>query len=67
MMIKRAIKETITDALLIGMAADLLYLYFAGAWYDPYLPILIIELVMLVAIIGFGIYRVIMFAKNATK
>jgi len=66
-MIKKAIIEAITDILLIGMATNLLYLYFVGAWSDPYILILVSELVMLVAVIGFGIYRAIMFAKNATK
>lgn len=50
--------EIITDACLIALPFDLLYLYFAGGWYEPNIIILIVELVVLPFIILFGMFRV---------
>ncbi len=55
--------EVITDICLIGLSADLLYLYFAGAWSDPNVLILTIELIILPLILFFGIWRVWMFFR----
>ena len=54
---KKDIIEIVTDALLMVMAGGLLYLYFIGAWYEPCLSILITELTILTATIGFAIWR----------
>jgi len=54
---KKDIIEVVTDALLMVMAGSLLYLYFIGAWDEPCLPILITELTILTATIGFAIWR----------
>jgi len=60
--------ETITDACLIALPGDLLYLYFAGVWYDPNPVILWAELVILPLISLFGIFRVWRYLrrKNST-
>ena len=54
---KEAFLEFVTDMLLIVLSADLLLLYFMGGWSDPNPIILWSELIALVAIIGFAIYR----------
>ena len=61
---KRYIKETLTDAFLIGMAGNLLYLYFAGGWRESNLVILVIELITLGGIVIFGFWRVYDFLKS---
>ena len=63
-MIKNTIIEVITDTCLIALPADLLYLYFAGAWSDPNKFILVTELVILPLIILFGIWRVWKFLEK---
>jgi len=60
---KKDIIEVVTDALLIVMAGDILYLYFIGRWYDPCLPILIAELTILSATIVFAIWRFVRYIK----
>ena len=45
------------DLLLLVLAADLLYLYYAGAWYDPYPVILLTELAILWMLIPFSLWR----------
>ena len=61
---KKDIIEAVTDALLIVMAGDILYLYFIGRWYEPCLPILIIELTILSATIVFAIWRFVRYIKR---
>lgn len=61
---KKYIVEIATDACLIGMAADLLYLYFAGGWTDPIFVILLAELITLIGIILLGIWRFYDFLKK---
>jgi len=60
---KKDMIEVVTDALLIVMAGDILYLYFIGAWYEPCIPVLITELTILPAIIGFAIWRFVRYIK----
>lgn len=54
---REAALEFITDMLLIILSADLLYLYFNGAWIEPNTIIATSEIIVLVAIIGLGLYR----------
>ena len=49
--------QLLADILLIVLAADLLYLYYTGAWSDPNRGILLAELVLLSLIIPFGIWK----------
>jgi len=60
---KRDMIEVVTDVLLMVMAGDILYLYFIGAWYEPCIPALITELIILPATIGFAIWRFIHYIK----
>ena len=55
--------EIITDTLLIILPADLLYLYFMGAWYDPIRAIEVTELVILWGAMLLGIWRVIVYCR----
>jgi len=60
---KKDMIEVVTDALLMVMAGDILYLYFIGAWYEPCIPALITELIILPATIGFAIWRFVRYIK----
>jgi len=59
MSIKRFVVNMLEDLLLIGLAIDELYLYYAGAWSDPVTVIRIAELVILWGLIPFGVWRMI--------
>lgn len=50
--------EFVADILLIWLSIDLLYLYFAGKWYEPFTVFEIAELILPVLIIAFAIWRV---------
>ena len=63
-MIRQIIIEIITDVLLIGMAGDLLYLYFTGGWREPTRVILFSELAILFFAVGFGCWRLARFIKK---
>lgn len=47
------------DMMLSALAIDLLYLYYAGAWYDPSRAIEVIEIILLYSLACFGIVRFI--------
>lgn len=66
-MIKAIILETLTDVLIVAMAANLLYLYFTGGWCEPIVAILISELVLLFLAIIFGCYRFIRFMRRIER
>jgi len=51
------IDNILTNAFLIALPLDLLYLYFAGAWYDPSPVILYTELGLLFTIPLFAVWR----------
>ena len=63
-MIRRLILNLLSDMLLLALAADLLYLYYAGAWYDPVLETEIAELVLLYIIACFAVLRAIFHVKE---
>jgi len=66
--IKRAILlEVITDAVMIWLPVDLIYLYFAKGWSEPNTIILRVELVVLFLLPMFGIWRVYAFIKANGK
>jgi len=56
-----AVVEIITDTALVALPADLIYLWFVGGWYDPYLAIEYIELFLLFCLIGLGVGRAVYF------
>jgi len=56
--------EIMTDFLLILLPADLIYLYFAGAWYDSRVAIEIAEVVLLCFISLFGVWRLFRYSKG---
>ena len=56
--------EVLTDAALIALAGDLLYLYFEGCWYELNPIILWSELIVLPCIILLGIFRVCRYCKT---
>lgn len=64
---KELIVECWTDILIIILAGDLLYLYFAGSWSDPILAIEVLELIILFSALIFGCWRLIMFIRKKQK
>jgi hypothetical protein len=67
----KAVKWKIGDVILMGilvvLAVDLLYLYYSGAWYDPYTFIEIAEIVLLYSFTIFGILRIIHILRELKK
>ena len=55
---KKHLIEVLTDAALIALPTNLLYLYFANAWHEPNQLILASELFCLFVFPVFGIWRV---------
>ena len=49
--------DLLVDLLLVCLSGDLLYLYWAGAWYDPILWIEITEIIMLWLVTIIGLFR----------
>ena len=45
--------------ILVVLSADVLYLYYSGAWYDPYVFIEISEIVLLYSFSLIGIVRIV--------
>jgi len=54
---RRKLGDLVGDLLFIVLAGDLLYLYYAGGWYDPYILIEVAELTILWTIIAVNIIR----------
>ena len=58
----------IAEDLLLGeLASDLLYLYFAGGWYDTIKAIETAELISLVAIILFSLTQLVFHVRRLFK
>ena len=62
-MTRKDFVEILTDAVVIWLPIDLLYLYFAGSWYEPIKVILYSELVLLFALPIFGVLRVYFYIR----
>ncbi len=56
--------EVITDAVIIWLPIDLLYLYFANGWREPNYLVLHTELALLFLLPAFGIFRLCRFIKT---
>jgi membrane protein YdbS with pleckstrin-like domain len=57
--VKWKIMDVLLMAFLVILSLDILYLYYRGAWYDPYKFIEISEVVLLYAFSVVGITRII--------
>ena len=66
-MLRNFMVESITDALLLALPINLLYLYFKGTWSDPITVILWLELAMLFAIPLFGLWRVFTYIRERRR
>lgn len=64
---RNLIIEAITDTLLIVLPGDLLYLYFAGGWYEPAIWLLVLEMLILPCIALLGIWRVVRFIQGESS
>lgn len=53
--------------LLVVLAADLLYLYYAGGWYDPIRIIEITEVLLLYVIILVAMFRIISILRGISR
>jgi len=65
--VKRFILEILLAVMLVVTSADLLYLYFDGAWYDPNRGIEVSELVCLGILICLGIYYLVYRIRSIRK
>ena len=65
--IKWIIIDVILMGILVVLSADILYLYYSGAWYDPYLFIEISEVVLLYSFSLVGIVRIVYKLKELKK
>ena len=54
------------DILLLSVAGDILYLYYAGAWQEPIRAVELTELGILWAIIPFALWRFIKHVKEVS-
>lgn len=67
----RGTKWIIIDVILMGilvvLSADILYLYYSGAWYDPYIFIEISEVVLLYSFSLIGIVRIVYQLRELKK
>ena len=57
--IKWIIVDVILMGILVVLSADILYLYYSGAWYDPYTLIEITEVVLLYVLLIVGTIRIV--------
>lgn len=64
---KEILVECCTDLLIVVLSADLLYLYFAGAWYEPIRLLRVLELVLLFFAVAFGCWRFASFVKRKRR
>ena len=67
----KGIPWKIVDAILMGvlvvLSADILYLYYSGAWYDPYILIEISEVVLLYLFTIVGTVRIFLKLRELKK
>lgn len=57
--VKWKIIDILLMAVFVILSLDLLYLYYSGAWYDPYKIIEVSEVLLLYAFSAIGIIRII--------
>ncbi|MBA7682125.1 hypothetical protein ES703_90471 [subsurface metagenome] len=58
--LKWKILDLVLMAVFVILSLDILYLYYSGAWYDPYKIIEISEVLLLYAFSIIGIVRIIL-------
>jgi peptidoglycan biosynthesis protein MviN/MurJ (putative lipid II flippase) len=58
--VKWKILDLVLMAIFVILSLDILYLYYSGAWYDPYRFIEISEVLLLYAFSIIGIVRIIL-------
>ena len=58
--LKWKILDLVFMAIFVILSLDMLYLYYSGAWYDPYKIIEISEVLLLYAFSIIGIIRIIL-------
>jgi len=62
--LRKHLVEILTDAVVIWLPIDILYLYFAGGWCEPIKVIFWAEMIMLFALPLFGIWRVYFYIRR---
>lgn len=58
--IKWKILDLVLMAVFVILSLDILYLYYTGAWYDPYAIIEVTEVLLLYAFSIIGIVRIVL-------
>lgn len=61
------ILDLVLMAILVILSLDMLYLYYSGAWYDPYKIIEISEVLLLYAFCIIGIVRIILKLRDLKR
>lgn len=61
------ILDLVLMAILVILSLDILYLYYSGAWYDPYKIIEISEVLLLYAFCIIGIVRIILKLRDLKR
>jgi hypothetical protein len=58
--VKWKILDILLMAVFVILSLDILYLYYSGAWYDPYKIIEILEVILLYSFSVIGIVRIVL-------
>ena len=65
--LKWKILDLVFMAVFVILALDILYLYYSGAWYDPYVFIEVSEVLLLYAFSIIGIVRIILKLRDLKR
>jgi len=65
--VKKLFVNLLEDMFLIVLAGDLLYLYYAGGWYDPFYWIELTEVVLLSLMVAFGLVRLYFHLRGGSR
>lgn len=63
---KKRFVSMLGDVFLVVLAGDLLYLYYAGAWYDPVRWVEVSEVVLLYLLVVFALVRLYFHLRRAS-
>lgn len=65
--LKWKILDLVLMAVFVILSLDMLYLYYSGAWHDPYKIIEISEVLLLYAFSIFGIVRIVLKLRELNR
>ena len=65
--IKWKVVDVFLMAIFVILSVDILYLYYSGAWYDPFKFIEILEVLLLYAFSIIGIVRIVLKLRDLKR